>query len=546
MMDPESQLYSPEATRTSRSAEFEESEAVKSDPEALTAQSPRRICSLDLARNFTKVKGHLRYDAEAELLRVGKKAIVRQKYCMISLFVSVKYGQAAIISSFKLTALYICSFMFTFSAWWWSHYFYIYLPFVTLTVALNCVMVASIIVFSTKHRLMAEKIIIPDKPETLVLLMPCYNENMEECTKSLDSLVSQIDIEHHPRAIMIVCDGKVRGPGMEKTTAQYLLEDILVEKTSRKYIKGAYSAWDSQDMDVVVQMGRYKSLPYFCIIKQQNQGKRDSLILTRSFLYKFNTRSGTQDGIFSPAFFRALASFLLNDAGIDHVTLLIGMDADTIFEDTCISELLKQSRYVGTVGVCGYVAVDFKHSNWNPWGLYQSSEYTISQALRRLHQSIATNKVSCLPGCCQLLRICEATCGDHVLINLFGYCPKPIDHMLKQIRATASEDRNHVCLMLSARPKSRTRQALKARAYTDVPRSWAVFLSQRRRWTLGATSNDLMLVTAPGVQWFERILAFANVLTWSLCPFILASLGTFIRACLCESDCLGDVMLEID
>ena len=191
-------------------------------------------------------------------------------------------------------------------------------------------------------------------------------------------------------------------------------------------------------------------------------------------------------------------------------------------------------RYPDTVGVCGYVAVDFKGSNWNLWRLYQSSEYTIAQGLRRLHQSVATNKVSCLPGCCQILRVCEATCGDHVLIDLFGYCPKPTDNLLKQIRATASEDRNHVCNMLSARSKVKTRQALKARAYTDVPDSWSVFLSQRRRWTLGATSNDLMLIYSPGVQWFERILAAANVITWCLNPFIIASVASMIYACLSE------------
>jgi chitin synthase len=145
---------------------------------------------------------------------------------------------------------------------------------------------------------------------------------------------------------------------------------------------------------------------------------------------------------------------------------------------------------------------------------------------------MVTHKVSCLTGCCQLLKVCEETCGDHFLLELFGYCPVESDNLLKQIRATASEDRNHVCHMLSARPKSQTRQALKAKAFTDVPGTWSVFLSQRRRWTLGATSNDLLLAFASGVQWFERILALVNVITWVLNPFIIASLASFIFAIL--------------
>lgn len=401
--------------------------------------------------------------------------------------------------------------------------------------ALNCIMVFSNIFFSIKYRIFPEKIITPSEPESLVLLLPCYNETLEECTKSLDSLVAQTKIDNHKKAIMIICDGRVRGAGMEKSTAQYLLEDILApDVEERKVVKNAYTAWDQQPMDVTIQRGSYKGTPYFCIIKHQNQGKRDGLIVLRSFLYKYNTRNERPQTVFSPTFFAEMATFLA-DAQIDNVTHLIGMDADTVFEDTCVYELLKQSRYPETVGVCGYVAVDFKNRNWNLWSLYQSSEYTISQGLRRLHQSIATNKVSCLPGCCQLLRICEATCGDHVLVELFGYCPTPTDNILKQIRATASEDRNHVCLMLSARPKSRTRQALRARAFTDVPHSWSVYLSQRRRWTLGATGNDLMMFKAPGINWFERIVAFANCMTWALNLFIFASLASLIRACLCKS-----------
>ncbi|KAL0257938.1 hypothetical protein SLS55_007106 [Diplodia seriata] len=448
-----------------------------------------------------------------EFSKLGRRMITQQKLLMTA-------GMVA------------ANFMLIFASWWWPAYYYIYLPFITLTVALNCIMVVSVIFFSIKHRIFPEKVIMPTSPESLVLLLPCYNENFEECTKSLDSLVAQKHLESNKKAIMIICDGRVRGAGMEKTTAQYLLDDILADKTERKVIKQAYTAWDQQPMDVTVQKGDYKGTPYFCIIKHQNQGKRDGLIALRSFLHKFNTRADKPQMLFRPEFFGEMAMWLDEDAGIDHVSHLVGMDADTVFADDCISELLKQSRYPDTVGVCGYVAVDFKKHNWNPWSLYQSSEYTISQGLRRLHQSIVTNKVSCLPGCCQLLKICEETCGDRVLVELFGYCPTPADNIIKQIRATASEDRNHVCLMLSAMPHSRTRQALRARAMTDVPQSWSVFLSQRRRWTLGATGNDLMLFKAPGVHWWERILAFANCMTWALNVFIFASLASLVHAIL--------------
>lgn len=395
-------------------------------------------------------------------------------------------------------------------------------------------MVVSIIISQARVRIFPEKMIIPAEPETLVFILPCYNETPDELTRSLDSLANQTGIDENGRAVMIVCDGRVRGPGCEKTSADYLLDNILTSKNSRKFVKNAYISWTWESLDVEIQSGTYKGLPYFCIVKQRNQGKRDSLIALRSFLHTYNVRAERPKVIFSQSFFGEMASFLANDVGIDNVSCLIGMDGDTVFADNCVAELLKESHHANTVGVCGYVSVDFSNHQWSLWNIYQSAEYTIAQGLRRLHQSLVTHKVSCLPGCVQLLKVCEQTCGDQILFDMFGYCPKPTDNLIKQIRATASEDRNHVCLMLSASPKAQTRQALRARAYTDVPHSWSVFLSQRRRWTLGATSNDLFLITAPGIQWFERILATANCLVWFINIFVLASLACLIAAIMCK------------
>ena len=191
---------------------------------------------------------------------------------------------------------------------------------------------------------MPEKQIIPETPETLVLLIPCYNETKDELLRSLNSLVSQVGIGKHPRSIMIICDGRVRGPGMEKTTADYLLDDILIDKTSRKHISKAYQSWEGNEMDVTIQKGHYNGFPYFCVIKEQNQGKRDGLIVVRSFLYKFNIREQKPEVIFSPRLFQEMATFLIKDSNITNVTHLVGMDADTVFDATCIAELLKESR----------------------------------------------------------------------------------------------------------------------------------------------------------------------------------------------------------
>ncbi|CZR47581.1 uncharacterized protein FPRO_13248 [Fusarium proliferatum ET1] len=477
-----------------------------------TQTSPRN----SILKESTASAPRVEIDSESQnldeyLRKYGQRKVTRQKHIMTAFLISV-------------------NFMFIFASWWWPRYYYVYIPFISFPLVLNCIMIASIICFTLKNLISAEKIIEPGHLEDLIMIMPCYNETLEECTKSLDSLVDQVGIDNHKRGIMIICDGRVRGPGMEKTTAQYLNEDIFVEQLHREKITRAYRAWDGQAMDVEISWGYYKGIPFYCIVKEQNQGKRDSLIVIRSFLYKFNIRNTNPTTIFSSQFLLSMTDWLTQEVKVNQVDHLIGMDADTIFDKVCISELLKESKYPNTVGVCGYVAVDFKDGNWNLWSIYQNAEYTIAQGLRRLHQSIATKKVSCLPGCCQLLKICDMTCGDKVLVELFGYYPRPLDGMITRIRATASEDRNHICQLLTTFPEAQTRQALRARAYTDVPHSWSVFLSQRRRWTLGATSNDLLLTTARHCQWWERILAFSNVLTWCLNVFVIASIGCMIVA----------------
>jgi len=174
---------------------------------------------------------------------------------------------------------------------------------------MNCIMVFSVIFHTLLHRAVPEKEDIPTTPENMVYLLPCYNENREECMHSLDSLVEQVNVDQHRKAIMIICDGRVRGPGMEKTTGDYLLDDILTNKSSREYIKAAYTSWDHDEMDVVVQKGTYGGIPYLCIVKEQNRGKRDGLILARSFLYNSNIRSTQPAVIFSPHFFGVMSSF---------------------------------------------------------------------------------------------------------------------------------------------------------------------------------------------------------------------------------------------
>jgi len=294
-----------------------------------------------------------------------------------------------------------------FATWWWPRYYYIFLPFITATVALNVIMVFSNI-FTTAIRksFWPEEKIVPPVPESLVLMIPCYNETKEELLKSLNSLIDQDDVHQHKRSIMVVCDGRVRGPGMEKTTGNYLLQDIFTSYSVHEEIESAYVAYDQQFMNVVVRKGAYRGLPYLCIIKQQNQGKRDGLIVVRSFLYNFNIRERRPETIFSGKFFAFMARFLLEDADQTHVDHLIGMDADTAFDRRCIVSLLEESRYVPTLPL--------------------PTPYSCRSDIRTPSVSAATLRSTLVQG--------SGTCGVCIsqpsipLHKVFGACTSPSSH----------------------------------------------------------------------------------------------------------------------
>jgi chitin synthase len=78
-------------------------------------------------------------------------------------------------------------------------------------------------------------------------VLPCYNETPEECIRSLDSLVRQVNLDGHKKVIVVVCDGRAKGPGMEKSCGDFLLEDIL-PCDEGKVMKRAYIARDALDV----------------------------------------------------------------------------------------------------------------------------------------------------------------------------------------------------------------------------------------------------------------------------------------------------------
>ncbi len=365
------------------------------------------------------------------------------------------------------------------------------------------------------------------QPLNYIYVIPCYNESHDELSQSLNSLVNQRTVPGDKRSLLIICDGIVTGKSNIESTDCILKK--LLKNNDTPHIHN-YTTWDNKINILEVYSGIYNGVDYNLIVKHVNYGKRDSLVLARKLCFNFNNKI-LDDSMVSNELMHLIGSkFESIYNSNSNIKYIIGIDADTVFDYNCSYELILSIYKDPTIfGCVGLVDISSSMCKLNPLILYQYAEYIFAQCLRRQAQSKITHKVNCLSGCNQILRVSEETCGNEIL-SKFNYLPKETDNIFDHIRSYASEDRNHVCLMLSLYPYVKTVQTLKAIAYTFVPTSFNVFFSQRRRWSLGANTNDMLLLYLPNINIFEKIGAFVNVLIYSLSPFIFIATIIFIKA----------------
>jgi chitin synthase len=423
--------------------------------------------------------------------------------------------------------IYLLNILLSTTFIYFEKYWYIYiilLGYAPLINSINVLYLWSNKIFTNKK---ANEYIFREKASSYVFIVPTYNESELELRSTLDSLTSQLTYCNDEKSIFIVCDGKVKGKGNEMSTDLILINKIFDNNLYKNRIKKAYITWDGTSNNVDFYLGNYNNVTCVIIVKDKNYGKRDSLVLVRRLLYMYN------EGQYSHPL---ISDTLLNEVNItlkmnylSKIKYIIGTDADTVFEKNCVDELLKEiEKRPNTVGCVGFVDISPMCYNLSPFTLYQYAEYYFAQCLKRQQQALMTHKVNCLSGCVQILKICTETCGDKILAY-FNLKPKDNANIFDHIRSYASEDRNHVCLMLSEYPYVETSQTLFANAYTIIPMSFEIFFSQRRRWTLGTISNDLLILTRNGIKLYEKISAFANILTFILTPFIFIATIVFIK-----------------
>lgn len=405
----------------------------------------------------------------------------------------------------------------------------------------------------------------------LAIVIPCYNETINELNCTFDSIYNQKNLDNN-KIMFIISDGI-------NETSNNLLKIFKSSIINSYHINNAYKTWDNIFESLDIYCGRKNNINFMILIKKKNKGKRDTLTLIRRLLFYYNRKTEYNIDIHSDIYKHINKTFLnifiltlnkflitkeqnnnniieiiLNDDNcsnnsddiinkdnyildlceikdIDNkIKYIYGTDADTEIDENCIKNLLidLENSDKTTMASVGFVDLYMKDTYFNFFKLYQFAEYYTAQLLRRHFQSTFTKKVNCLSGCNQLIKICDETCGEKIL-EVFNKKPQQNYNIFKQILSSASEDRNHITHMFNLFPYVKTIQTLNAKVYTKVPLNIKKILSQRKRWNLGTFTNDTLILLNKNHNKIERFHSFINILINSLSPFIFIATVNFIK-----------------
>jgi chitin synthase len=212
-------------------------------------------------------------------------------------------------------------------SWILPDFWFVFMPFIAGACLVNSAMVLSLLGFWAVRRTRAA--LSKRRSETgiekakrhvpgldvrgIAFVVPCYNESQQEIEDTLHSLLAQEDMERHRRVFVVCCDGRVKARGAEKETSRILTENIFAPSSGRSvvyvhttYLR-AYRTWLGDWIDIEFQCGMYHGVPYILLIKAANRGKRDTLILVRSLLHKYNLRADPRSTRYSAEFFESFA-----------------------------------------------------------------------------------------------------------------------------------------------------------------------------------------------------------------------------------------------
>ncbi|KAL9018977.1 MAG: hypothetical protein Q9185_003719 [Variospora sp. 1 TL-2023] len=352
-----------------------------------------------------------------------------------------------------------------------------------------------------------------------ICLVTAYSEGEEGLRTTLDSIVTTEYPNSH-KAIMVVCDGMIKGQGEELTTPEIALgmmgdhavlpdevqafSYVAVASGSKRHnMAKVYSGFYDYGENSAIPLDRQQRVPMMVVVKcgtpdeatarkPGNRGKRDSQIILMSFLQKvmFDERMTELEFEIFNGLWR------ITGISPDFYEIVLMVDADTkVFPDSISHMISAMVKDPEIMGLCGETKIANKRTSWV--SMIQVFEYFISHHLSKSFESVFGG-VTCLPGCFCMYRIKAPKGGQNYWVPILAnpdvvehYSENVVDTLHKKNLLLLGEDRYLSTLMLKTFPKRKQVFVPQAVCKTTVPEEFSVLLSQRRRW-INSTVHNLM------------------------------------------------------
>lgn len=407
-------------------------------------------------------------------------------------------------------------------------FWYALVPLVVAAPLLRSATVVHLFGVSTYKKIAASprKQVTPsDQVMDYATVLAFTNQSLDEMENSLDAVANQQGVDMHNNMLFLSCSDEVLSGSRRKSTTRILLENVLTNIVDEAKFQIPREDDEYEFTTMWCRRGIYKGLPYVLMVKEGAPGKTETLDLARRLLYAYNRRKEDVAHTVPSAFFAWYREWAeLHDfASFD---FLVSVSSDTSIDENCISELYRQHiEDPECMGTSSLVEVGSQSHRWALGNLFQKAQYMCDQLLKQSHQSLVTRHTVAAPDACQMLKICEETCGPQIFKDIKDHRPSPMDHIIKQVRSLATEND-----MLYAAPGTTTRQTVRAVAYTRPSTTMSNFFGDAKRFSLSSLATNLSIASNSHMHWFERLSSATELLSWCLPVFSLVLIANFLRA----------------
>ncbi|RMZ79476.1 hypothetical protein DV738_g3338, partial [Chaetothyriales sp. CBS 135597] len=379
-------------------------------------------------------------------------------------------------------------------------------------------------------------------------LVTAYSEGEEGLRTTLDS-IAMTDYPNSHKAIIVICDGLVKGKGETLTTPDIALsmmgdfavlpEDVeafsyvaVASGSKRHNMAKVYAGFYDYGQNSCIPIERQQRVPMMVIVKcgtpdeaeaskPGNRGKRDSQVILMSFLQKvmFDERmTELEYEIFN-------GLWKVTGMSPDFYEVVLMVDADTkVFPDSLTHMVAAMVHDPEIMGLCGETKIANKRATWV--SMIQVFEYFISHHLSKSFESVFGG-VTCLPGCFCMYRIKAPKGGQNYWVPILAnpdvverYSENVVDTLHKKNLLLLGEDRYLSTLMLKTFPKRKQVFVPQAVCKTTVPEQFSVLLSQRRRW-INSTVHNLMELILVRDLWSYILWMLIYILSLPIWNFVL-------------------------